>query len=100
MPDMPVRMATRVRRFRERGVMWDGTCGGSTLHSARWDVDELPLEDNKSTGGIDYTDRPAVGCDRCGTPVPWELDEPCTCGEEGCQGIKWHGPIKRFGGSR
>lgn len=88
-------LRTIVERRLERGVMWDGACSGSNLHSARWDVG--PAVDDEPAS-IDYDDRTGTVCDRCGAPVPWDApDVPCDC-EPGC--TETTSVLKRFGGSR
>lgn len=95
----PCELVTVVQRHGQRGVMWDGTCGASTLHAARWDVGEPLAPDDKTPAGIDYDDQPAVGCDRCGEPVPWDApDVPCRCGDSDC--TEMSSPLSRFGGQR
>lgn len=88
-------LRTIVERRLERGVMWDGTCGTSNLHCARWDVG--PAVDD-SPASIDYDDRTGVACDHCGESVPWDApDVPCDC-EPDC--TETTPPLRRFGSSR
>lgn len=93
-------VATPVRRFAERGVMWDGQCsGGGRLHCARWDTHELSLDDLEGNGGIDSSDQPeGAACSSCGVAVPWGLTVPCECGAPDCPGTR--SALSRFGGSR
>jgi len=68
----------------ERILLWDGTCGTSTVHSARepitkeqWDAREYRYP------------WPDVTCERCGAVPEPEIETPCSCGEEGCTTSSW-----------
>lgn len=88
-----------VERWVEHGVMWDGVCGGSSLHSTRWDVRGPLASDDLTMDGVGVETPAGASCDRCSTPVPWDApDRPCGCSDPEC--TQTRSGLSRFGGQR
>lgn len=51
------------------GVMWDGQCGTTSLHSARRRLGEVAPEGTLDPPDIHAPDWTDIVCDRCGTPA-------------------------------